>query len=92
MHRRKLLVIGTALLSMFGAGAFAKDKAAEQSEVRAKAAQALEDFYKADSSLRDAVAKAPGYAVLRRSVCLLASAGPEERASRTTTRRTRTCS
>jgi len=63
MHRRKLLVIGTALLSMFGAGAFAKDKAAEQSEVRAKAAQALEDFYKADPTLKDAVAKAPGYAV-----------------------------
>ena len=63
MQRRKLLIIGTAVLSMLGAGAFAKDKAAEQSEVKAKAGKALEDFYKADPKLKDAVAKAPGYAV-----------------------------
>ena len=63
MQRRKLLVIGAGLLSMSVPGAFAKDKAAEQAEIRSKAAQALEDFYKADSSLKDAVAKAPGYAV-----------------------------
>jgi lipid-binding SYLF domain-containing protein len=63
MQLRKLLVIGATLLSFVAAGAFAQDKAAKQAEVKAKAAQALEDFYKADAKLKDAVAKAPGYAV-----------------------------
>jgi lipid-binding SYLF domain-containing protein len=60
---RKLLVIGATLASFLAAGAFAQDKAAKQAEVKAKATQTLEDFYKADAKLKDAVAKAPGYAV-----------------------------
>jgi lipid-binding SYLF domain-containing protein len=63
MQVRKLLVIGTALASFVAGSAFAQDKAAKQAEVRAKATQALEDFYKADPKLKGAVAKAPGYAV-----------------------------
>jgi len=63
MQLRKLLVIGATLVSFLVPGAFAQDKAAKQSEVKAKAAQALQDFYKADPKLKDAVAKAPGYAV-----------------------------
>jgi lipid-binding SYLF domain-containing protein len=63
MQLRKLLVIGATLASFLTAGAFAQDKAARQAEVKAKAGQALQDFYKADPKLKDAVAKAPGYAV-----------------------------
>src|SRR5262252_5164815 len=66
MQRRKLLTIGAALLSLPAAGALAeddKDKAAKQAEVKTKAMQALQDFYKADPKLKDAVAKAPGFAV-----------------------------
>ena len=63
MQRRKLVVIGAALASMLIAPAFAADKAAQQAEVKAKALQALEDFYKADAKIKDEVAKAPGYAV-----------------------------
>ena len=63
MQRRKLLIIGAALPSMLGTSAFAQDKAAKQSEVKTKAMQALQDFYKADPKLKDAVAKAPGFAV-----------------------------
>ncbi len=63
MQLRKLLVIGATLASFLAAGAFAQDKAARQAEVKAKAAQTLEDFYKADPKLKDAVAKAGGYAV-----------------------------
>jgi lipid-binding SYLF domain-containing protein len=63
MQLRKLLAIGATLVAFLAAGAFAQDKAAKQTEVKAKAAQALQDFYKADPKLKDAVAKAPGYAV-----------------------------
>jgi lipid-binding SYLF domain-containing protein len=63
MQLRKLLVIGATLVSFLAASAFAQDKAAKQAEVKTKAAQALQDFYKADPKLKDAVAKAPGYAV-----------------------------
>ena len=63
MQLRKLLIIGATLASFLTAGAFAQDKAARQAEVKAKAGQALEDFYKADPKLKDAVAKSPGYAV-----------------------------
>ncbi len=63
MQRRKFLVIGAALAAV-GAAVQAKgDKAANQAEVKEKAMKALQDFYKADPKLRDAVAKAPGYAV-----------------------------
>src|SRR5262245_6731623 len=63
MQLRKLLIIGAALLWTLSLGAFAQDKAAKQSEVKTKAMQALQDFYKADPKLKDAVGKAPGYAV-----------------------------
>jgi len=39
------------------------DKAKKQAEIRKAANTALDRFYKADSKLRGAVAKAPGYAV-----------------------------
>ena len=63
MKRRKLLVIGASLASLLVSGAYAQDKAAKQAEVKAKAMQALEDFYKADAKIKAAVGKAPGYAV-----------------------------
>src|SRR5262245_38181350 len=63
MQLRKLLIIGAALLWTLSLGAFAQDKAAQQIEIKTKAMQALQDFYKADPKLKDAVAKAPGYAV-----------------------------
>ena len=63
MRFSKLLITGIALVSMLGAGANAQDKAAQQAEVKAKAMQALQDFYKADPKLKAAVEAAPGYAV-----------------------------
>ena len=63
MRFSKLLITGIALVSMLGAGAYAQDKAAQQAEVKAKAMQALQDFYKADPKLKTAVDAAPGYAV-----------------------------
>ena len=64
MQGRKLVAIGAMLLVFVATGtAVAQDKAAKQTEIRAKATQTLEDFYKADPKLKDAVAKAPGYAV-----------------------------
>lgn len=63
MQRRKFLSLA-AVLAAAGSPARAQgDKAARQAEIKEKAAQALQDFYKADPKLRDAVAKAPGYAV-----------------------------
>lgn len=63
MQRRKFLIAGPALVTA-GSGAFAQgDKSARQAEIKAKADEALQDFYKADPKLRDAVARAPGYAV-----------------------------
>jgi lipid-binding SYLF domain-containing protein len=62
MQRRKLLFLGPVLL--LGTVAHAEaDKSAKQSEIKEKAMQALQDFYKADPKLKEAVAKAPGYAV-----------------------------
>ena len=63
MQRRKFL-IAVPTLAAVGATAHAQgDKGAKQSEVKAKATQALQDFYKADPNLKAAVSKAPGYAV-----------------------------
>ncbi|MBK6006458.1 hypothetical protein JJB11_10175 [Ramlibacter ginsenosidimutans] len=63
MQRRQFLAL-TPALAVAATSVHAKsDKAAEQAEVKAKAMQALQDFYKADPRLRDAVASAPGYAV-----------------------------
>jgi len=64
MQRRQLLIIGSAIAAMAGTGAHAQgDKSAKQSEVKSKANQALQDFYKADPKLRDEVSKASGHAV-----------------------------
>jgi lipid-binding SYLF domain-containing protein len=63
MQRRKLLFIAPALVAV-GARVHAQgDKATKQKEVKVKAMQALDDFYKADPKLKDAVATAPGFAV-----------------------------
>ncbi|MDM0018466.1 lipid-binding SYLF domain-containing protein [Variovorax saccharolyticus] len=63
MNRRKILILSAALTSVLAGGAIAQDKAAQQAEVKAKAQQALQDFYNADAKIKDAVGKAPGYAV-----------------------------
>lgn len=63
MQRRKLLFIGPALVALGSSVLAEGDKSAKQSEVKDKAMRALDDFYKADPKLKDAVAKAPGYAV-----------------------------
>jgi lipid-binding SYLF domain-containing protein len=63
MERRKMLIISAALTSVLATGAYAQDKAAQQAEVKAKAMKALQDFYKADARIKDAVSRAPGYAV-----------------------------
>ena len=62
MQRRQLILLAPALLVAAPARAEA-DKAAKQAEVKTKAVQALQDFYKADPKLKAEVAKAPGYAV-----------------------------
>ncbi|MBC5783303.1 hypothetical protein H8N03_10135 [Ramlibacter sp. USB13] len=63
MQRRQILFVVPALL-VASAGALAQgDKGTKQMEIKTKSMQALEDFYKADPKLKDAVARAPGYAV-----------------------------
>jgi len=62
MQRRNLLTLVPALLLAAGAHAEA-DKGTKQSEVKAKAMQALQDFYKSDPGLKDEVGKAAGFAV-----------------------------
>ena len=49
--------------SLLADSAYAQDKAAQQAEVKTKAMHALQDFYKADPKIKDAVNRAPGYAV-----------------------------
>jgi lipid-binding SYLF domain-containing protein len=63
MQRRNFLIAGPALVAVGSLAHAQGDKAAKQSEIKDKAGQALQDFYKADPKLKDAVAKAPGYAV-----------------------------
>lgn len=63
MQRRQFLTLGPALAVAAAGVHAAADKSAEQSEIKTKAMQALQDFYKADPKLKDAVAQAPGYAV-----------------------------
>ena len=63
MEIRKLLTVAAVTLSFVATGALAQDKAKMQAEVRAKAQQSLNDFYKANPALKAAVQKAPGYAV-----------------------------
>jgi lipid-binding SYLF domain-containing protein len=62
MQRRTVLFIAPALLAV-GTGVQAQDKGAKQKEVKEKAMEALQDFYKADPKLKDAVTTAPGFAV-----------------------------
>jgi lipid-binding SYLF domain-containing protein len=63
MNVRRFLTVAAVTLSFVATGALAEDKAKMQAEVRAKAEQSLNDFYKAQPSLKAAVQKAPGYAV-----------------------------
>jgi lipid-binding SYLF domain-containing protein len=63
MRITKLFIIGAAFVSMLGFNAYAQDKTTQRAEVKAKAMQALQDFYKADPKLKAAVEAAPGYAV-----------------------------
>ena len=63
MKLHTLLTAGAVILSLAAGNVFAQEKAAKQAEVKAKAAQTLQDFYKADPKLKEAVAKASGYAV-----------------------------
>ena len=63
MQRRKFLATGAALAAAGPHVLAQDDKGSKQSEVKDKAARALQDFYKADPKLKDAVARAPGYAV-----------------------------
>src|SRR3954464_15864411 len=63
MQRRKFLLIAPALVAAGSTVHAQGEKGAKQSEVKAKANQTLQEFYKADPKLQDAVLKAPGYAV-----------------------------
>ncbi|SFN55276.1 YSC84-related protein [Variovorax sp. OV329] len=63
MERRKILITSAVLTTLLVGGAYAQDKAAQQAEVKAKAMQTLQEFYKADPAIKDVVSKAPGYAV-----------------------------
>jgi lipid-binding SYLF domain-containing protein len=63
MQRRQLLFTAPALLALASLVHAQDDKGAKQAEVRDKAMRALQDFYKANPKLQDAVAKAAGYAV-----------------------------
>jgi len=63
MQRRTFLIIGSALATLGAAAHAEADKSAKQSEIKQKSMQALQDFFKADPKLKDAVGKAPGYAV-----------------------------
>lgn len=63
MQRRKFLITGSALAAVGARVQAQGDKSAKQSEVKEKAMLALQDFYKADPTLKETVAHAPGYAV-----------------------------
>ncbi len=63
MEIRRILTIAAVSLSFVATGALAQDKAKKQAEVREKAQQTLNDFYKANPQLKAMVQKAPGYAV-----------------------------
>lgn len=63
MRRRKFIASAAALAAVAAPVRAQADKAARQAEIKAKASEALQDFYKADPKLREAVARAPGYAV-----------------------------
>jgi lipid-binding SYLF domain-containing protein len=58
-----LVIAGVALTLVAGGAAAQSDKAKKQAEVKQATEASLQKFYQADPKLRDAVAKAPGYAV-----------------------------
>src|SRR5215831_14076027 len=64
MKLHYLLTTAVVALSLATGNALAQDdKAKKQAEVRKATQTSLEKFFKADPKLKDAVAKAPGYAV-----------------------------
>ena len=63
MKFHQLLTTGVLFLSLASGGALAQDKANKQAEINKVTQTSLEKFYKADPKLKDAVTKAPGYAV-----------------------------
>ena len=86
MQRRKLLIVGPAFVAM-GSGLYAQgDASAKRTEVREKAMAALQDFYKADPKLKDAITKAPGYAVFTTHGLSFGLGGAGGKASRMTRR------
>ena len=64
MKLQTLLTTGAVILSLAAGGALAQtEKAKKQAEIQKVTQGSLEKFYKADPKLKEAVAKAPGYAV-----------------------------
>jgi len=64
MKLQRLFTVATVILSLAAGNALAQDeKAKKQAEVRKATQTSLQKFFKADPKLKDAVAKAPGYAV-----------------------------
>ena len=64
MDLHRLLTTGVLTLALAAGSAIAQtEKAKKQAEVKKVTAASLEKFYKADPKLKEAVAKAPGYAV-----------------------------
>jgi lipid-binding SYLF domain-containing protein len=64
MKLTTLLTTAAVALSLAAGGALAQtEKAKKQAEVKKVTQASLEKFYKADPKLKEAVAKAPGYAV-----------------------------
>ena len=64
MKLHYLITAAALTVSLAAGSAFAQsEKEKKQAEVRKLTATSLEKFYKADPKLKDAVAKAPGYAV-----------------------------
>ena len=63
MKALRMFLQALVVLALAAGTTMAQDKARKQAEIRNAAKTALERFYKADPKLKDAVAKAPGYAV-----------------------------
>ncbi len=64
MKLHRFFAAAAVILSLISGPSFAQgDKAAKQAEVLKATQVALDKFYKADPTLKAAVAKAPGYAV-----------------------------
>jgi hypothetical protein len=64
MRLHALFTAAAVVLSLAAGSAAAQtEKAKKQAEIRKATAASLEKFYKADPKLKEAFAKAPGYAV-----------------------------